>query len=51
MSPSPTKTPKSTKDRGLKAKSDGCSGNLKKIIEEQEEEAWAVSFLVSRYVL
>jgi hypothetical protein len=29
MSPSPTKTPKSTKDRGLKAKSDGCSGNLK----------------------
>jgi hypothetical protein len=26
MSPSPTKTPKSTKDRGLKAKSDGCSG-------------------------
>jgi hypothetical protein len=26
MSPSPTKTPKSTKDRGLKAKSAGCSG-------------------------
>ena len=26
MFPSPTKTPKSTKDRGLKAKSDGCSG-------------------------
>jgi hypothetical protein len=27
MSPSPTNTPKSTKDsRGLKAKSDGCSG-------------------------
>jgi hypothetical protein len=30
MSPSPTKTPKSTKDRGLKAKSDGCSGKSKK---------------------
>ena len=31
MSPSsPTKTPKSTKDRGLKAKNDGCSGKSTK---------------------